>query len=538
MAQSDVARNAKVLRRWQEQPSAWLKSCIDIEPAKYRSERELRAWLDSQSPDSHKWCRQQLAAGKLRLDGKPYQVELLDCMAKPGWYALRCANGVGKTSTAALLVLWFLDVFAPSLNSPGGTKVVTTAGTAAQLKEQLWREIGVWASRTKMPRSWSGHIDKTQIDLAPDWAAMSRAADKSATFEGVHGDHVLILVDEAKAIKGELYGAFRRILRGGGEKGKYWFVFLSSPGSAQGAFWELTDGSLAHRVSTFGLSAYESERVSLETIAEDAEDVGEDSPLFVSMVCGLSPEEAEDTLIRLSWVQQAQDREVDCVEPRVLGVDVARMGLNETYAMRMMGRRASVAFAHVGQDLGVTVGKIRHAHERDHYQVIAVDDTGVGGGITDWLSASPEFRRVHIIPVNFGARSDHPERYVNMKTQIAFMVKAELKAGFDDSENPHVGLSLPEDKKLAGQLTAHKVRYDDRQRYRVTTQHETGADAEFSLTSTQSPDRAHALMLANYARAQAGVLRERGVVPRALRELNLEDGHRIGIAASLVRDPW
>lgn len=546
MVSAEIAAAKKVLRSWRTKPSLWLRDAIDIDPARYRSAKDLRAWLDSQPPDAHQWCRQQLEAGKLSLVGSPtpdgglvaddmcYQSALLDAMAEPGWYALRCANGVGKTSTAALLILWFLSAY-PAV-TPGGTKVVTTAGTYGQLKEQLWREIHTWAARAKFEHPWSGSLHKMQIDLAPNWAAIARASDKSSTFEGVHGDHVLVLVDEAKAIRGDLYGAFRRILRGGGQQGKYWFVFLSSPGSPSGTFWELTDGSLAHRVTTWGMSAYESDRISLDTIAEDAEDVGEDSPLFVSMVIGRSPEEGDDTLIRLSWAQEAQGREVDTGDPKVLGVDCARFGLHETIGMRMDGRRASLAFSHTGQDLAQTVGKIREAHRRDRYHAIAIDDGGLGGGVTDFLTTSEEFRKIHILPVNFGAKSDHPERYVNMKSQIAFMVRAELKAGFEDLRNPNVGLSLPADKRMTGQLTAHKVRFDDRQRYRVVTPRETDGDAEFSLTSQQSPDRAHALMLANYARAQVGVLRHRSEVPRAVREMNLELGKRKGPAAQMIAD--
>ena len=524
-------RMGRSLERWQRKPSSWVRDNIHIQSAKLRTEKQLRAWLETQPIDSHLWCRRQLAAGKLRLDGACYQTELLDSMAQPGWYALRCANGVGKTSTAALLVLWFLDVWPPE--GPGGTKVVTTAGTYGQLKEQLWREIHTWAAEAKRSCAWAGRLDKAQIDIQPNWVALARAADRSETFEGVHADHVLIVVDEAKAVPSQLYGAFRRILRGGGTGGKYWFVFMSSPGSPMGTFWELTEGGLAHRVTTFGLSAYESSRVSLDTIAEDAQDLGEDSPLFVSMDLGQFPEEGEDSLVALSWVLAAQGRQVEVArEPRVLGVDVARFGGHETIGMELAGRRAAIVFAHTGQDLMQTVGKILEAHQRHNYQAVAVDDTGVGGGVTDALRHSEEMRQVRLLPVNFGGKSDHPDRYVNVKAQIAFMVRAQLKAGFESPERLDVGMCLPEDKKLAAQLVGHVVEFEDRGRYKVAYRREDAG----GIAPSASPDRAHALMLANYAASQLAVLRGRGQVTASVRELNLVDGRSRGPAAQMMRD--
>ena len=205
--------------------------------------------------------------------------------------------------------------------------------------------------------------------------------------------------------------------------------------------------------------------------------------------------------------------------------------------MRMHGRHASLAFAYKGQDLMQTVGQIKEAHARDNYHAIAVDDTGIGGGVTDALDNSRDLQRCHIVPVNFGAKSDFPDRYVNMKAQIAFAVRAELKAGFEDQGNPHVGLSIPADRRLAAQLTAHRQQFDDRNRFRVqTVTEERGANA-FALTSSSSPDHAHALFLVNYARSQAVIRRARGVVPTAVRELNLEAGHHVGLAAEILRDP-
>ena len=200
-----------VPRQWRQRPSRWVADKVNISLAHYRGRAEVDAWLRGLPPDAHAWAREKMARGAFILDeSRSYQAEALDTMATPGHYAFQWANGTSKTTTAALFVHWFLDCF------PGG-KVLTTAGTWSQLKEQLWREIGLWAGQTHMPiaANYAAQgIGKTQVDLAPDWAAFGRAADQADTFEGVHAKYLLVLVDEAKAVKPEIFGAIRRLLRG------------------------------------------------------------------------------------------------------------------------------------------------------------------------------------------------------------------------------------------------------------------------------------------------------------------------------------
>jgi len=537
-----AAMGATGQRLWgyRKMPSLWALDYLQIELARYRSQEELEAWLATQPPESHEWCRRQLVAGKLQLDPtRSYQGEYLDAMAEPGTYALRCANGIAKTATAAIMCHWFLDVYPP--DGPGGARVVTTAGTWGQVKEQLWREIHVWEGQSKKGpsgkhMSTKGSLNVTSIDLLPNWAAIARASDKAATFEGIHGDRVLIIVDEAKAVRASLFGAFRRLMRGS-QTGQYWFVFLSSPGSPTGTFWEMTEGSLAHKTTTFGLSAYESSRISLDTIAEDSEDLGEDSPLFISMDLGLHPEEGDDVVVPLSWAQAAVGREVNTKPYTVLGIDVARKGRHETALVSLTGRHAKIEATRQGKRTTWTAGKVIELHKRLNFGAIAVDDTGVGGGLSDQLVAAEELKGVHILEVNFGAKADDEEHYVNIKAEMEFMARAELEAGFNEPDNPLAGLSLPDDKKLISQITSEHYDYDAKQRYKIERP-DSDDDDEIMLEKSPSPDRAHALFLANYARAQVSLLERSGRLDKRVEELTIDDGHHIGLAADIMREDF
>ena len=516
---------AQSLVDYRRQPSLWIEDHINIELARCRERAELEEWLLRQPAESHSWCRANLAADKLSLGNASYQSYVLDAMAEPGQYALQWANGCAKTATAALFLLWFLDCY------PGG-KALTTAGTWSQLKEQLWREIPMWAERLKRQIVPMGDaMLQTSIDLGPDWAAFARAADRADTFEGVHGDYILILVDEAKAIKAEIFGAFRRIMRGN-PNCMCWIVCLSSPGSPIGPFYDITNGDQAHRWKTFKLSAYESERITLDQIATDAEDLGEESPLFISMDLGEFPTEGEDTVIPLSWAQAAINRVVTLDGPNFLGIDCARLGLNETIMASLKGRTVKLERTYRGKDLVWTFNTAMELHTRDRYRSIGTDDAGLGGGVTDQLKSAG----LPVVPVIGGGKEGmrQPLRYVNLNAEMWFSLRAELEAGFNDLANPEVGLCLPPDKRLINQLVSARYGYDDQSRRRLEKK-KLKKTAATEGGDSDSPDRADAVVIANWMRA--GLHTSQGTqVHKALLD-SVNDGYdRGGLAASLIRD--
>jgi phage terminase large subunit len=75
------------------------------------------------------------------------QREIFESVRDHKCTAVRSAHGVGKTAMAARCALWFLAAHPYS-------RVVTTAPTWSQVKEQLWREIHEEAIRTKSCHNW------------------------------------------------------------------------------------------------------------------------------------------------------------------------------------------------------------------------------------------------------------------------------------------------------------------------------------------------------------------------------------------------
>jgi len=88
--------------------------------------------------DAFRWPDGQVLA--------PYQAGGLADLATGGRLALRSPHGAGKSTTAALAVLWFACT-----REVAGVdwKILTTAGSWHQLQRYLWPEIHLWARRLR-----------------------------------------------------------------------------------------------------------------------------------------------------------------------------------------------------------------------------------------------------------------------------------------------------------------------------------------------------------------------------------------------------
>jgi phage terminase large subunit len=501
------------LQRWRAQPALWVRDHVDFAPACYRDRADLAAWLATQPADTHTWIRQQLAQGRLVLDPqRSYQAEILDRMAPPGKYALCWANAAGKTTVAALFVLWFLDCF------PGG-KVVTTAASAQQLSEQLWTEIRRVYRLSHDTIIRPEDLRKTAITVDVDWFAIGRAAHREETFEGVHGEYVLLVIDEAKGVPAAVFDAGRRILRGG--TGHYWWLCVSSPGGPSGPFYDLVEGKAASQWTVSRLSAYGTERMPLAQIEEDAESLGEEAPLFASMVLGQFPRDDEDALIPRAWVAAAVNRVMDSTAPPVLGVDIARKGKNETVFCRLEGLRAELVQAYRGRDLMHTVGLIQRL--APSVQAIAVDAAGLGGGVVDRCREL----EIRVQALNAGQRAGKANAFANAGAEMAWALREAFEETYQHPDDPTRGLSIPDDPTLIHQLSTRRYGYTSDGRVQVESKDALAQRGE------NSPDRADALMLAWWVRGQPDQ-RERH---RALMEVNAKATHR-GYAWHILNDPF
>ena len=186
--------------------------------------------------------------------------------------------------------------------------------------------------------------------------------------------------------------------------------------------------------------------------------------------------QGDNSVLSRVAIREAMDRrDVKESEPDEMGVDVARFGSDNT---EMYRRRGAKVVAHKSFSKKDTVFVANAAWEmagRNRSVVIKVDDTGVGGGVTDNLRNLG----ANVIPVNFGGSPSDKNKYTTVADEMWF--------GFPIGE-----ISIPDDPKLMEELAGRRYDYDKIGKRKVEPK------SEFRKRYGRSPDKADALLLAFY----------------------------------------
>lgn len=381
-------------------------------------------------------------------------------------------HGIGKTFLAACIVLWFLFSFP-------GAKILTTAPTWFQVENLLWREV-----RTILARSAFAafcEVSLTGINLSDQWFAIGLSTNDPTRFQGIHAPYVLIVFDEATGVAAEIWDAAEGVAVGSNDR----FLAIGNPTDPSSEFKRKCDSELWNVIH---LSAEEHPNViegreivpgavTREWIEERLLDYGgTDTSLYRARVLGRFPEQGDDMLISLADVERAQKRWVRPLglAPVALGVDVARFGSDETVEIEIYDEGVvGVPRVFRGQNLMQTAGSVK-AHPAARK---AVDDSGVGGGVTDRLAE----QNVDVIPYIAGEKAVDSERFLNRRAETWWTIREMLRK--DE-------LSLPPDNKLAADLTNIKYKYTSKGQIKLESKD------EIKKRLGRSPDRGDALAIA------------------------------------------
>ena len=170
----------------------------------------------------------------------------------------------------------------------------------------------------------------------------------------------------------------------------------------------------------------------------------------------------------------------------VLGIDVARMGLDRTvfYLTQRIGEdtyRYKTFRTYKKQDLVTTAEEVRdliNSYGLRNFQIeINIDDTGVGGGLTDILRKDG----YKVNAINFGERAFYPKKYDNISSEMWFRMNEVLETS-----------TLPDHEHLRAELSGRQWAMDNKQRRCIE------AKKIFKKRYGKSPDFADACVLAHY----------------------------------------
>lgn len=381
-------------------------------------------------------------------------------------------HGIGKTFLAACIVLWFLFCFP-------GSKILTTAPTWFQVENLLWREVRHILTRSAFATYC--HAALTALNLSDEWFAIGLSTNDATRFQGIHAPYVLIVFDEATGVASEIWDAAEGVAVGNNDR----FLAIGNPTDPTSEFKRVCDSPIWNVIH---LSAEEHPNVlegreiipgavTKEWIDERRQEYGgPDTALYRARVLGKFPEQGDDMLISLADVERAQERwqSPNGGDPQALGVDVARFGSDETVEIEIfdngiIGEPKAVR----GHNLMETAGSIK----ANRAEKKAVDDSGLGGGVTDRLKE----QNVDILPYIAGEKAFDSERFLNRRAETWWMIREGLR----NNE-----ISLPPDNKLAADLTNIKYSYTSKGQIKIE------AKDEVKKRLGRSPDRGDALAIA------------------------------------------
>ena len=303
--------------------------------------------------------------------------------------AVKSGNGLGKDFTAAVAVLWYVHAHDPAV-------VLSTAPTFRQVRHVLWRQIH------RLYRNAADTLGGTMLDtrweVADDRYALGLSANDADQFQGFHCENMFVVVERGR-------GRRRAHLRSGGSGDDLSPIprccSSATPTTTSGGFHRAF-----HRESgiyeTITMSALESPNVKASRIeipglttpawVEERRAMwGENSELFRARVMGEFPDRGEDNLIAISDIDDATypPGEVPAAtggyEPVVLGVDVARFGIDRSVIMARRGDVVVDMQVFHGFPTTALTGQIVASARENHPQQVNVDETGLGAGVVDLL---------------------------------------------------------------------------------------------------------------------------------------------------------
>lgn len=438
--------------------------------------------------------------------------------------ALKSGQKTGKTLLIAVIVLWWV------FTRPRA-KVIITSSTGRQVKGQVWSELSSLARDMDLPlprgAKQLGIDPGTGLTWDDGRFIIGFSTDDASNMGGWSSPELFVVADESSGVARKIFEALEGNLIGGGV-----LAMFGNPVEVSGYFYEaFTDAGMMSQFERVTVDSRENPNCTgdeppiaglalPEMIASLIAAYGEESPVVAVRVKGQFPRNVANAVVPLGlvedakrrYLERADDDEYEMVGVLQLGVDVARFGDDKPC---VRPRRGQDVLPKLPLPPGIdTMQLCAHVlayvlanREPGEVVLVKVDVVGVGAGVADRLrelellehrEGGKVVRRervMRVYDVHAGSRSDDPEQYPNLRSQLWFAAADFLRDGG----------SLPPDPALEGELVAPVYRMTARAQREVESKDETKAKIR------RSPDDADALALCVYTPRRAGpATRERG----------------------------
>ena len=395
----------------------------------------------------------------------------------PWHYAVVAGNGAGKDSfIISWLTMWFVV-------SKVRSKVILTSGSVNQVNTQtepyirdIAKKVNVFLSRKT---GTSGPFIKVQKHYIRSLFSGSEirmfATDEPLKAEGHHpsvpGAEMLILVNEAKAVKEEIFEALHRCT------GYSHWLEISSPGRPTGHFYKSVQRN-KHIVVDYTMCPHISEEQRLR----DAEEKGVGSSFYRSCYLGLFTTHSEESVVDVAAIEHCRGNPpAHRLKGKFyIGGDIAG-GKDKNTLVIFEGNKYLTCYSWREKNMALTPGQFVSRLIKYPGAEAAFDYNAIGQPIVDMIRADPRIADLGITII--GERNQAKPRdgrlFGNRGAEIwvkgsRMISKAEIICDFKHTD-------------LVNQLITREFsRIDDAKMYLKKKTHHNGT----------SPDEADSFMLA------------------------------------------
>lgn len=412
-----------------------------------------------------------------------YAVELAIAGVLPRKISIVSGHGTGKSCSIAWLLLWFLFCHKDA-------QIPCTAPTSNQMHDILWKELAIWLKKMPLPvqEKYEWTAEYLKITESPEtWFARARTASKenSEALAGVHGEHVMVLVDEASGVYDEIFNTAE-----GSMTGPNVLVILISNGTRLVGYFFDTHHKDSHKWQNLNFDSRKSPIVNWSFVEQIIDRNGQDSDEFsIRVAGGFGREEGVDDQGYVPLLVEADLRGATdtALKGRVkLGVDPAGDGGD---AMAQVARDPFIAKITACEKVNTpkSIAKIAvttiKAHDIDGDDV-AVDNFGIGANVPQEIALAETGKQIRVNGINVGDDAEDGERYFNRRAELAWLMREWIKAGGElvDLDKWKEELLSLRFRRTAGKTS--KIQLMDKKTMR-----------KLKLNHGKSPNKADALML-------------------------------------------
>lgn len=426
----------------------------------------------------------------IRAEPTEQQIELLQSINTEKRVTVRSGHGCGKDASGSWIALWFLT-------TRPYAKVVVTAPTNRQLHDIFLAEISKWVRQSIVADEFIVRKDSILHREAPkEWwlrlispSIRATKEEQAETLAGLHGDHLLIIVDEASGIPDPTFVPLEGALTQPDNK----VLLIGNPTKNFGYFYDTHfHATISKEWKKIHWNSKDSSIVDPSMPAYFARKYGIDSNVYRIRVEGVPPLQDEDTLIPLWTAQQCigQEFEVAEDEPLYLGVDVARYGDDSSIILPRRGLKIMPweTFRKLNTiDLG---GFVMQTYQEMDASGCAIDVIGVGAGVSDWLE---KHNMRNLYQINVSHASTNLEKYNRLRDELWCRVRDNCLLG--KYSFPDVAVNGEEEtlgQQLASELACVRYKFNAHGGYIVESK------IDLKRRGIPSPNIADALCLTEY----------------------------------------